>query len=124
MPVYRGVKKKVICIPKVVWNNALADQFQAAVLDGAEEWARGDVMPLADENCPVKDGTMRDSHVVERNGTIITMGYGGSAAPYAERQHEDLTLVHTVGQHKWLENAFNWQLPLLKSNIEERVSKI
>ena len=114
----------MIVIPKIVWNNSLADQFQAAVVDGAEEWARGDVMTLADENCPVKDGTMRDSHTVERNGAIITMGYGGSAAPYAERQHEDLTLTHPVGQHKWLENAFNWQLPLLKGNIEERVRKI
>ncbi len=121
---HNRASSEVIVIPKIVWNNALADQFQAAVVDGAEEWARGDVMPLADENCPVKDGTMRDSHVVERNGNTITMGYGGPAAPYAERQHEDLTLYHSVGQAKWLENAFNWQLPLLKSNIEERVRKI
>jgi len=115
----------VIDIPKVEWNDGgIIARAKAAMRDGVEEWARAEVMPDADEHCPVKDGTLRDSHVVERKGTVITIGYGGPAAPYAERQHEDMTLSHTVGEAKWLENAFNRKLPELQKILDERLEGV
>lgn len=115
----------MIIIPNVEWHDAsIIAKAKAELADGIEEWARAEVMPDADEHCPVKDGTLRDSHVVEREGAVVTMGYGGSAAPYAERQHEDMTLSHTVGEAKWLENAFNRKLPELQKILDERLEGV
>ncbi|MCK9570709.1 hypothetical protein M0R72_17300 [Candidatus Pacearchaeota archaeon] len=112
-------------IPNVEWHDdTIIAKAKAAMLDGGEEWARAEVMPAADERCPVDFGTLRDSHTVEREGTTITMGYGGPAAPYAERQHEDLTLSHVVGEAKWLENAFNDKLPELQKILDERLKGV
>jgi len=88
------------------------------VLDGVEEWARADVMPTAKENCPVDHGNMRDSHTTQRKGKTVTVGVGGSSAPYALKQHEDMSLRHTVGEAKWLENAYNSMLPRLPGKIK------
>jgi len=70
---------------------------------------RGAIMPDADEHCPVDKGTMRSTSDTQRddNAGEVVGGYGGPATPYAIRQHEDATLSHTVGEAKWLENAFN-----------------
>ncbi len=115
----------MILIPKVEWNDGgIIAKAKAAVVDGCEEWAQAEVMPAADENCPVDKGDLRDSHAVERNGMVITMGYGGPAAPYAERQHEDMTLSHTVGEAKWLENAFNEKLPELQKILDDRLKGV
>jgi hypothetical protein len=35
------------------------------------------------------------------------MGYGGPAADYTLRQHEDSSISHRVGEDHWLEKAFN-----------------
>jgi hypothetical protein len=111
---------------KVEWHGEqLAQQILQAAVDGGEEWARADVMPLADENCPTDSGTMKGTHAVIRSGPKrIEMGYGGPAAPYTLRQHEDLTLDHPSGQAKWLENAVNWQLPKLPERIKDRVQPV
>jgi len=69
-------------MPKVQWNQ---DQIIAAankaVMDGAEEWARVDVLPAADENCPTDTGTMKGTHAVLRADNQVEIGYGGPAAP-------------------------------------------
>ncbi len=57
---------------------------------------------------PVDEGIMRNSGVVgnpERRGKEfrIELGYGGAAEAYVVRQHEDLTLSHSVGEAKFLE---------------------
>ena len=47
-------------MPRVVWNGeALAARILSSVMDGAEEWARADAMPLAVENCPIDQGALR-----------------------------------------------------------------
>ena len=57
---------------------------------------------------PVASGALRASGFVEPPivaGTqvSVTLGFGGTAAPYAVIVHEDLTKRHTVGQAKYLE---------------------
>jgi hypothetical protein len=63
---------------------------------------------------PVDTGMLRSTgHVdppqMSGNQVSVTLGYGGPSAPYALRQHEDLSYRHTVGQAKYLEE------PLLKA---------
>lgn len=126
---------------KVEWNvdRILADARKAA-MDGAEEWARVDVLPLADENCPTDSGVMKGSHAVIRDGQAvmagphnqgdtlgggpgqIVIGYGGAAAAYVERQHEDMTLSHPSGKAKWLEDAFNEKQSALQEKVSRRVA--
>jgi len=49
------------------------------------------------------------------SGVSVTLGYGGAAAAYARRQHEDLTFAHKEGQEaKFLER------PLLEMKDEGR----
>lgn len=58
-------------------------------------------------------GTLRASGVVlmpEWDGPVctVTLGYGGAAEDYAERQHEDLTFQHKDGQQaKYLEQPLD-----------------
>lgn len=57
---------------------------------------------------PVDLGTLRSSGFVDQptrgSGRLISIDlfYGGPAAPYAIRQHEDLRLRHTVGSAEYL----------------------
>jgi len=112
-------------MPKVVWNSDfILTLVEEAALDGAEEWARADVLPLSQENCPTDSGTMKGTGAVVRTDKIIEIGYGGPAAPYTVKQHEDLTLNHPNGQHKWLENAWNWQLPRLSEKVGDRLKRV
>ena len=93
----------------------LEDKIKEIVLDGCEEYA---YLILADAktNCPVgqyppksgkRGGTMRSTGEVQRDDEEVVIGFGGPAAPYTERQHEDASLFHTVGTDHWLENAAN-----------------
>jgi hypothetical protein len=113
-------------MPKVEWKgDQILAQAEKAAMDGAEEWARVDVLPLADENCPTDSGTMKGTHAVLRTGPLqIEIGYGGAAAAYTERQHEDLTLSHPSGEAKWLENAFNAKQSELSEKVRSRVAGV
>jgi hypothetical protein len=65
------------------------------------------------EFVPVDTGTLRASGYVEPpaltdGGILVTLGYGGAAAAYALKQHEDLALHHpNGGQAKYLETPLN-----------------
>lgn len=43
----------------------------------------------------------------EAGRVSVTLGYGGPAAPYALRQHEELSYKHTVGKAKYLSDPAN-----------------
>ena len=81
-------------------------KIREACLDGCEEFA---YLILADakSNCPVDTGTMRSTGEVQRDDEEVVIGFGGAAAAYTLRQHEDASLFHTVGEDHWLENAGN-----------------
>ena len=110
-------------MPRVQWNqDQIIAAAKKAAMDGAEEWARVDVLPAADENCPTDSGTMKGTHVVLRADDQVEIGYGGAAAPYTLRQHEDLTLNHPSGKAKWLEDAFNDAQGDLQDKVQRRVA--
>ena len=97
---------------------------EKAVADGTEEWARAICLSAADGMCPVKSGTMRNTHQVVRTEKEVTISYGGPAAPYTLKQHEDASLHHTVGEDHWLEKAANQTSKELKPIIERRIGAI
>jgi hypothetical protein len=65
------------------------------------------IMAESKEQVPVRDGILKGTgHVQlpreEAGRVTVTLGYGGPAAPYALRQHEELSYKHTVGKAKYL----------------------
>lgn len=68
----------------------------------------------SNRNIPVDTSELRDSGFVKVKGNEVMVGY---TAPYALRQHEDLTLQHDDGEPKFLESA-------LKRNVKKNVSLI
>lgn len=69
------------------------------------------MMTTSKLECPVDTGTLRSSgHVAPPHTDImghtvtVSLGYGGAAADYALRVHEDLNMHHTVGKAKFLED--------------------
>lgn len=66
------------------------------------------IMTESKQQCPVDTGVLRSTgHVtppeVSGGRVVVTLGYGGPAAPYAIVQHERLDFVHKVGRAKFLE---------------------
>ena len=112
-------------MPITEWNaDRIPKALEKAVMNGVEEWARVDVLPLADENCPTDSGTMKGTHAVLRKDRYVEIGYGGAAAAYTERQHEDMTLHHPSGKAKWLEDAFNDKLKELSAKVKSRMGGV
>jgi len=75
-----------------------------ALNDGAKELLR-----VANVTAPYRKGILADSGDVEEatpRHLTATVGYGGAAAAYAARQHEETTWHHAPGlRAKWLEMA-------------------
>jgi hypothetical protein len=78
-----------------------------------------------DNYVPVHDGILRGTGHVEQpqiNGDTasVQLGFGGPAAPYAAKQHEDLTLHHTVGEAKYLERPLLQRIIGMAQRIANR----
>lgn len=87
---------------------------------------------------PHADGILAGSGLVKppeisATSISITLGYGGAASAYAERQHEDLTLSHPdprnpnsrpTGQAKYLEEPMRKRIPIMRQQIKERLAKV
>ncbi len=75
-----------------------------ALTDGA-----GELLRIANETVPRQEGVLQDSGTVipaTPEGLKAQVGYGGEAAAYAARQHEETTWRHAPGRRaKWLEMA-------------------
>lgn len=73
---------------------------------GAQNWAEH-VREESQRLVPIEEGTLQNSArtAAADDGLTVGIGYGsGAAAPYAARQHEDLSLHHDEGrQAKYLE---------------------
>lgn len=109
-------------MPDMKWYGPqVAAKIHEAAMDGLEEYARADLLPLADENCPTDSGAMKGTHAVERSNDEVVVGYGGPAAPYTVRQHEDASLHHPSGTDHWLENALNATEGKVPGKIKARV---
>ena len=81
----------------------VASAEAAGVRDAAEE-----LLQAANQTVPKEEGVLEASGdvSVDQARRIAQVGYGGEAAAYAVRQHEDTTLSHDGGRRaKWLERA-------------------
>lgn len=99
------------------------------------EVAETDVLTPSRELCPVDMGDLRGSAYMEGAGgrdargrsrsrtgdIVVTVGYGGEAAPYARVQHERLDYNHTVGQAKYLEQPLTQMAPSMPDAIARRL---
>lgn len=102
---------------------SLGDQattlVKAALLQEAEA-----IMTESKQQVPVDTGVLRSTgHVTppesSRGHVVVTLGYGGPAAPYAIVQHERLDFAHKVGAAKFLER------PMLEAvnGMEQRLGR-
>lgn len=92
-------------IGEVVNNlQAIAAEFPEKAEKGLGEWAEY-VLGEAVNLVPIEEGTLQNSGTTAVSGDTAAVGFGlGAAAPYAARQHEDMTYRHDAGrQAKYLE---------------------
>ena len=63
----------------------------------------------AGHGVPVDEGVLRSTARVRGPNSQgqVEWSYGGAAAPYAMRQHEDTALRHTVGEARWMIRAID-----------------
>lgn len=96
-------------------------KLAAALYEEAEN-----IMGDSKENyVPVDLGTLRSSGTVEQpeingNSINVLLGFGGASAPYALRQHEDMSLKHDVGGAKYLERPLLKAVPGMAQRIAAR----
>ena len=93
-------------------------RLQSEAMKILKAWAL-ELKGRSQQECPVDQGTLRDSCVVEETSDSVTVGYGGAASSYAAEQHENLHYHHTIGKAKFLEDPFNEMLPELLKRLEE-----
>ena len=110
----------------VQWNHAnFAKSQRKKALDGIEECARVVMLTEAKENCPVKEGVMRGSLMVERddNNECCYLGGGGPAKAYIYRQEKDKSLNHTVGKAGFIEDSVDAHVSELNSFVQKHINQ-
>ena len=81
------------------------------------------IMADAKTRVPVDQGVLRASGyvappVMERGSPVVELGFGGPAASYAVRQHEDTSLRHPDGgEAKFLEKAADQARPGIAGRV-------
>lgn len=78
---------------------------------------------------PVDIGALRASGHVQPPETSgdkisVTLGFGGPAAPYALKVHEDLQARHTVGGAKYLEKPFMQSVEDLPKRLAQQAQDL
>lgn len=121
------------------FGDKVTQEIKLAACDGAK-FTLEEIATDAKRRCPVDTGILSDSIAITfdeipnstdlyreaQSGKIPTpnvgifeKGYVSVNAPYAYKQHEDLSLSHTQGEAKYLEKAFN----LKSKNLEKNTKK-
>lgn len=83
-------------------------------------------MTEAKRRVPVDTGALRASghvgnpQVVWRDITV-RLAFGGPAAPYAIKVHEDLSAYHKTGQAKFLESVILESAPYMAKRVAKRI---
>jgi hypothetical protein len=92
---------------RFIWLMPAVDKELEKKAMNTLETMGNEVKSLSQQRCPVDTGTLRNSAMVARDDGAkkVQVGYGGAAASYSIRQHEDMSLHHNVGQAKFLETA-------------------
>ena len=104
---------------------AVINRAKEAALDGLEEWADGEVLSEMKRQCPVDQGTMRDSLGTERDDArgVIVLGGGGPAESYIYRQHQDASLNHTTGKSHFIVDPVEQLAPNAAQYVEKHLKK-
>lgn len=71
--------------------------------------------------CPVENGVLKNSCVIEEHDDYIIVGYGGAASAYAAIQHENMAYHHDVGQAKYLEQPATEMEDEIKAAVAQAV---
>lgn len=105
---------------------ARLDTTVAEVRKAAEAGLREEAeieMEEAKRRTPVDTGALRASGHVEQQGLRVTLAFGGPAASYAEKVHEDVEAFHRVGQAKFLESTLKESAPHMTERLAVRIRK-
>lgn len=108
----------------IKWNHKpFFDKVVSNALSGIEEWARTEWQPQAKQDCPVKEGTMRDSLGVERSDSekAVYVGGGGPAKKYIFRQEMDRSLNHTVGKAGFIRDSVSMKSSKIVKYVEKHI---
>lgn len=98
----------------------LTDIVRDAVERGLQ-LAAEHVLTVANETVPHETGALERSGFADAEGMTARVGY---TAPYARRQHEDLTMRHDDGRRaKWLEKALLEEAETIELIIAEQLRK-
>lgn len=71
--------------------------------------------------CPVENGVLKNSCVIEEYDDHVIVGYGGAASAYAAIQHENMAYHHDVGQAKYLEQPATEMEDEIKAAVAQAV---
>ena len=123
---FTGIDKTRVEIERLA--RLIPGSYEAALKEVGE-----DIKAQSMEIVPFDLGTLHGSAFVndpegEGFGASVTIGYGGAAAGYAERQHEDTTLNHKKGRGKqrrakYLEEPFLRKSRQLGPNILKKIKQ-
>ena len=102
---------------------AVINRAKEAALNGLEEWADGEVLSEMKRQCPVDQGTMRNSLGTEREDDKIILGGGGPAESYIYRQHQDASLNHTTGKSHFITDPVEQLAPNAAQYVEKHLKK-
>lgn len=106
-----------LLLPKSRW---FIRETQARVTSGAEKAlfeAGSYVLEEANRTVPFREGVLAGSGEVESDDRQAVISYD---TPYAQQQHEDVTIRHTAGRRaKWLEMTVREQSDRIVQFIAE-----
>lgn len=108
----------------VQWNDSsFKRKVVSAGMDGLNEWGLTVWLPVAKQNCPVDQGTMRNSLGVERDDAnkCIYVGGGGQAKAYILKQELDRSLHHNVGKAGFIKDTVEQNISKAPSYIKKRL---
>ena len=97
-------------------------RLAAALYDEANE-----IFSQSQDEVPVDTGVLRSSGrvhapAISSREILVEISYGGAAAPYALRQHENESYNHAPGRKsKYLSDPVEDRLPDLGNNIVDRI---
>ena len=104
---------------------AVIARAKEAALDGLEEWGKGEVLSEMKRQCPVDQGTMRNSLGTERDDArgVIVLGGGGPSKDYIYIQHQRADFNHTTGKSHFITDPVEQLAPNAAKYVEKHLKK-
>ena len=109
--------------------DSILDAALSGAARGMNQWAETTMTESKENWVPVDQGELRSTGIVgepeiQGSNVSLEMGYGGPAAPYALKQHEDLDLKHGDGRRaKYLEGPVLERAKHLQDDVSDEVRR-